>query len=129
MMVLPQILFQLLKQQIFIHGLGHIIGATCGFGSFSIALHSVRGQADDGQQWEGPAYGARGFVAIQNRQRNIHQHQIGLVLLDERHPRSAVFCYQEAVILLEDLDEQVNVKFNIFNDQDGLRNSPPKTSK
>ncbi len=64
---------------------------------------------------------ACGLITIHDGHGDIHQDQIWLELFSICHSLGPVFRYDEVVIILQDLGEQVNIKLNVFNDQDGFQ--------
>ena len=119
-LVCAQILPDFLQQLIFIHGFRQVIRAACSPRLLSVALHGVGREANDGQGWVRLADGARRLVTVHDGQGNIHQNQVRLVELGERHPLGAVPGDKQVVILLQNLGEQVNVKIDILDNQNSF---------
>ena len=100
--------------------LGEVVVAAAGARLGLVALHRVRGQRDHRNVAErGVGLEPAGRLpAVDHRQRQVHQDQIGPQARRGLEPGGAVGGGHHLVVVLKKLHEQVAVQLHVFHDQD-----------
>ena len=106
-----------------VHRLGDVAVEACGQEPLAIPIHRLRGQGEhrDGGGALVRAQPAQPLDAIDVRQLDIHEHEIGSMLGCQLHRPHAGRCFEGAVPpRLEDIPEQLHVLLVVLDHEDLL---------
>src|SRR5262249_50846019 len=116
---------ELLVEQILVERLRQVIVAAALPGALLVAFHRVRGQRDhrDAAEVLVGLEPARRFPAVHDRQRQVHENQIGPLAPRHLEPLGAVAGREDLVGVFEKLQEEITVELDALDHQDALHGS------